>query len=97
MSCYTEEKKLNLGERRRVTLEVWLNDGSEFAVSEPTWALLLGRDAEDSGDCDAVQNGKKWRLTCEVQPQKAGYYTLKYTFGLGTEIIVRNITLKVGG
>jgi hypothetical protein len=89
-------KQFILGERRRVTMEVYLNDKARFVPENCTWELLSGMTAEDSGACETQeQEDGKWWLTCEIQPKARRTYTLQYTFGLGTEIIKRNTEIRV--
>ena len=88
------EKTFELGERRRVTLEVWLSDGQAFQPIDPQWVLTY-MQKEASGACTIVQNGDRWQLTAEVQPKKKGVYRLQYTFGLGTELIKRSVSIRV--
>ena len=91
----SDEKIMELGERRRITLKVWLNDHSTFTPTDCTYQLYLGNTIEAEGSCDAEQDGTDWRLTCEVQPTQRRTYRLQYTFTLGTEIIKRSASLKV--
>lgn len=93
MNC--ERKTLELGERRRVSLEVWLGNGRPLAVAEGTWALLLAGEAEDQGDCETEQREGRWVLTAEIQPRKRRPYRLQYTFRVGTEIIKRSVEICV--
>jgi N-acetylneuraminic acid mutarotase len=86
---------LELGERRRVTLEVWLTDGGTFQPENCKWQLLFGSTAESEGDCDVEQNGTRWRLTGEVEPKKRTTYRLQYSFQMGTEIVKRTVLIKV--
>lgn len=60
-----KERIMELGERRRVTLVLWMEDGA------------------------------RWQLTAEIQPESRGDYRLTYQFGLGTEIIRRSIPIRV--
>ena len=90
-----ETKIFELGERRRITLSVWLNTGQDFVFNgTPTWALSFP-PVEDSGTCEVVQDGKRWNLTAEIQPQKRGNYELQYTFGIGTEIHKKSCKIRV--
>lgn len=90
------EKVFELGERRRVTMEIWLHDGAQFTPTNCTWALMTSSNmVEQSGACEALPDGTKWRLTCEVQPKQRYRYKLQYTFGLGTEIIKRSVDIRV--
>jgi hypothetical protein len=89
------DKTIILGERRIVSLEVWLNDGSTFQPENCTWQLLAGARAEDEGACELEQAGSRWRLSCEIQPKQRLQYKLQYTFSMGTEIIKRSVTIKV--
>jgi hypothetical protein len=89
-------KQFILGERRRVTMEIYLSDKSKFTPENCTWELLSGMTAEEGGTCETVeQEDGKWWLTCEIQPKARRTYTLQYTFELGTEIIKRNTEIKV--
>lgn len=94
MSC-GGEKVFEFGERRRVTLRVWLNDHAEFTPQDCSYQLLLGTKAEAEGACDARQDGDAWELTCEIQPKTRYTYRLQYTFTLGTELVKRSVGIKV--
>jgi hypothetical protein len=87
------------GERRLVTLSVWLADGQTLPLTDPTWALMPSGwrgSVESDGTCDVGDgDGGKKNLTALVQPEKAGSYELEYTFNVGLEIIKRTVTIKV--
>ena len=88
------EKTFELGERRRVTLEVWLSNGQSFQPLDVSWSLRYLQE-EASGSCDVVQEGGKWQLTAEVEPQKRARYRLQFSFGMGTEIVKRSVFINV--
>lgn len=94
MSC-GNDKIFEFGERRRVTMRVWLNDRAQFTPTDCAYQLLVGSNVEAEGACDARQDGDAWELTCEVQPQTRYAYRLQYSFALGTEIIKRSVGIKV--
>lgn len=89
------EKIFELGERRRVTMKVWLNDVASFAPSNGAWELSIGGTKEASGTCEMEASGSNWKLTCEIQPKQRRTYKLQYSFELGTEIIKRSVFIKV--
>ena len=94
MTC-DNEKVFEFGERRRVTMKVWLNDGTSFTPANCKYQLMLGPTVEAEGSCETEQDGTAWNLTCEVQPKQRRAYTLTYTFELGTEIIKRSVGIRV--
>lgn len=49
-----EEKVFEFGERRRVTMAVWLNDGQAFTPASPTYELTKIREVVQSGVCEAT-------------------------------------------
>jgi hypothetical protein len=89
------KKVFEFGERRLVTLSVWLNDMAVFSVMNPTWELVLGNVTEDSGTCDIEQTRKGYDLTALIQPKQRRLYTLRYTFTIGEEIIKRSVQIEV--
>lgn len=89
------EKLMELGERRRITLKIWLEDDKAFTPLAPTWELSKAYEVQDQGECIQAQDGTRWELTAEVEPKGRGDYRLTYQFGIGTEIIRRSIKLKV--
>ncbi len=92
----TNEKVFELGERRRVTLEVWLSNGQTFTPNGAHWVLTpLKLPPEAEGEAEAREENGRWLLTAEVQPKKCAVYSLQYSFGLGTEIIKRSVQIKV--
>lgn len=95
MSCNGNEKIFELGERRRVTMKVWLNDGASFTPTNATFRLLIGSVAEAEGSCELMAEGNAWLLTCEVEPKQRRQYKLQYSFALGTEIIKRSVDIRV--
>lgn len=94
MTC-ENEKVFEFGERRRVTMKVWLNDGAAFTPSDCKYQLMLGPTVEVEGDCEVEQDGTAWKLTCEVQPKQRRPYKLTYIFDLGSEIIKRSVNIRV--
>lgn len=90
-----EEKVFEFGERRRVTMAVWLNDGQSFTPASPTYELTKIRDVVQSGVCEATEDGGRWNLTAEVEPPGLGDYRLSFLFGLGNEKIRRSVRIKV--
>lgn len=91
------EKIFELGERRRVTLEVWLSNGQTFTPTETSWTLSSPSYSapEDSGGCEVQEVSGKWQLTAEVEPKRRSTYTLQFTFHMGTEIVKRSVKLRV--
>lgn len=83
-----------LGERRRITLKVWINGVRSFALDDPTWKLTHA-STEGSGVCESEQDRDVWYLTAEVQPKQRGTYKLQYTFHIGSEIIKRTVEIAV--
>lgn len=92
-----QEKVLEVGERRKVTLDVWLEDGAEFSVENPTWELTVypSETSKASGDCTFVQSGQKWELTAEIEVGQTGLYRLIFSFKLGSEYIRKSILVNV--
>lgn len=91
------EKVFELGERRRVTLEVWLSNGQTFTPANSTWDLSAASypSPEASGSCDVREVSDKWQLTAEVEPKRRSTYKLQFTFGMGTEIVKRSVQIRV--
>lgn len=87
-------KQLLLGERRKISILVWLTDGTAFTPTAPGWELIMGA-IEASGACDVAQDGGKWELTAEIEPKTRTTYRLVYTFGLGSEIVKREVKVVV--
>lgn len=90
-----DTRVMELGERRRITVTLWLKDNRAFTITDPTWELTQANKPLDTGPCEAAQEDTKWRLTAEIQPAARGDYKLTYTFGLGTEIIRRSVRIQV--
>jgi hypothetical protein len=89
------EKRFERGERRFVTLTVWLNSGDDFVLSNPKFELLINSRVEDSGDCSMTKADKGYDLTAMVEPKQRGRYTLIYTFGVGMEIRKKRVIIEV--
>lgn len=90
-----EERVLELTERRRVTMSIWLNDGQSFTPVSPTYELIKTRDVVQSGVCEMAEDGSRWNLTAVVEPPGLGDYRLSFLFGLGDEKIRRSVRIKV--
>lgn len=95
MNCLSNEKVFELGERRKVTMRVWLNDGARFTPRNCTWKLLFAAAAESDGTCETEQDGSAWLLSCIVEPKQRRTYKLQYGFALGEEQILRTVLIKV--
>lgn len=91
------EKIFELGERRKVTLEVWLSNGQTFTPSNVKWDLISSNypSPESSGPCEVQEVSGKWQMTAEVQPKRKTAYKLQFTFGMGSEIIKKSVQIKV--
>ena len=91
------EKLFELGERRRVTLEVWLSNGQTFTPTDSTWELTSASypSPEGSGVCSVREEGGKWQLTAEVEPKRRSTYKLQFSFHMGTEIVKRSVQIRV--
>lgn len=90
------EKIFELGERRRVTLEVWLATGETIPLENAAWTLTpCGGAEEASGTCETEQDGTRWRLTAEVQPETRRLYDLQYGFSMGSELVRRTVRIRV--
>jgi hypothetical protein len=94
MNCNAEIKSFELGERREVTLSVWLADGKEFSIENAEWELSRGT-VEQSGLCNVEYEDNTYKLTALVQPQARGRYKLTYSFMVADEIIRRTATIDV--
>ena len=55
-----KERIMELGERRRVTLVLWMEDGAAFEPVQPTWELSKAQEAPETGTCEAVPDGARW-------------------------------------
>ena len=91
------EKVFELGERRMVTLEVWLSNGQTFTPADCTWNLSAASypSPESSGNCDVREVSGKWQLTAEVEPKRRTTYKLQFTFHMGSEIVKRSVQVRV--
>ncbi len=90
-----KERIMELGERRRITLALWMEDEQQFEPVAPKWELSKAQQVLETGTCEAAPDGVRWQLTAEIQPESRGDYRLTYQFGLGTEIIRRSIPIRV--
>lgn len=89
------ERFMELGERRRVTLRVWLEGDKPFQPQDAKWELIKSQDVVATGPCETAADGATWQLTAEIEPESRGDYRLSYQFGMGTEIVRRSIPIKV--
>lgn len=90
-----DTRVMELGERRRITATLWLEDKQLFTPTAPTWELSQANKVLTTGTCEAAQDESKWNLTAEIEPTARGDYRLTYVFGLGTEIIRRSMRIQV--
>lgn len=91
-----DEIILTLGEKRKLTMDVWLSTGEAFTLQNSTWSLLFAKIEEASGECEVTPvTGNHYHLVAEIQPTKKGVYELSYSFHLGTEIVIRTVIIKV--
>ena len=86
--------EFEFGERRRVSLKVWLCSGTTFQIQNCTWTLTK-KEQEANGACETEADGNGYILTAEVQPKNQGVYKLQYTFEMGSEIIKKSVNIKV--
>ena len=56
-----KERIMELGERRRVTLVLWMEDGASFEPVQPTWELSKAQETPETGTCEAVPDGARWQ------------------------------------
>ena len=91
-----DEIILTLGEKRKLTMDVWLSTGEAFTLQNAEWKLTLQEVEESSGTCIVTaETGNHYHLVAEIQPEEKGVYNLYYEFNLGTEVIIRNVFVKV--
>lgn len=91
-----DEIILTLGEKRKLTMDVWLSTGEAFTLQNAAWQLCFLEEEEASGECVVTPvTGNHYHLVAEIQPLKKGVYELSYTFNLGTEVIIRTVIIKV--
>lgn len=93
--CDSCELTVVIGEKRRVTLWVWIEGDDMPVLSEPMWTLSNDGETESSGTCEMTSEDGRWRLVAVVEPQKLGWYALTVSVLLGDERIIRNATVHV--
>lgn len=93
MNC-NDNLTFEFGERRRVTLKVWINGEPNFLLDNPAWELKKGF-VEAEGAAEAEKDGAAWLLTSEVQPKQHGLYKLQFTFSIATEIFKKTVQINV--
>ena len=69
-----EEKVLQLGERRAITLKIWLKDNAAFTPQNCEWDLSYTDSKEAQGTILPEQDGAYWNLRCEIQPKRIQPY-----------------------
>ncbi len=94
-----EEKTLELGERRRITMRIWLTTGQSFVPTDCRWELkatgCTRPTIEAQGAAEVEEDGTDWYVTAEISPREKRVYKLQFIFGLGSEIIRRTVYINV--
>ena len=91
-----DKKIFLLGERRRVSLYLWLESGLAWMPETPTWTLLApdGTTA-GSGTAEAAETAEGWTLSTLCEPTEKGEWLLLFSFDLGEEHVRRAVRIKV--
>lgn len=92
-----DDKKLfELGERRKVSLSLWLASGLSWTPESPTWELIEpDGTTHSSGTADSVQTTEGWTLSTLCEPDTRGEWRLVFAFDLGEEHLRRSVRIKV--
>lgn len=92
-----DDKKLFiLGERRRVTMYLWLESSVTWTPEDPTWTLYGPDGAEAAhGAAEALQTAEGWSLSTLCEPTARGEWLLLFSFDLGDEHVRRAVRIKV--
>ena len=91
---------LELGERRKLPVQFWLDGETAFTTKDPTWELYKTAGSTEtlhsSGPASAdVGTDNRWTLTALIEPDAEGEWKLTYSFGFGEEKIRRSFRIKV--
>lgn len=91
-----DKKIFELGERRKVSLHLWLESGMSFTPDNPTWELVEpDGDTADTGIAEATQTTEGWTLATLCEPTSRGEWRLYFSFDLGEEHVRRSVRIKV--
>ena len=91
-----DKKIFMLGERRYVSLDIWLESGMSFTPGNPKWTLRAPDGTEgDPAAAGAVQTAQGWTLSALVEPTSRGDWLLTFAFDLGDEHVKRPVRIKV--
>lgn len=83
---------MELGERRRVYLEISLGTSEPFTIRNPVYELTVGDTVEATGKCE-IQD--EHTLICLIEPKKRAYYNLIYTMEIAGEVIKQKVLVYV--
>lgn len=96
MTPRDEKKIFELGERRKVSLHLWLDSGYTWTPENPSWELISPDGATAaSGTAEAVQTAEGWTLSTLCEPTGRGLWRLCFAFDLGEEHVKRSALIKV--
>lgn len=80
-----------LGERRRIILEVTMEDSDAFIISAANFEVCRGALIADSGTAEI--DGHK--ITVWAEPPASGLWQLTVTFCIGGETVKKRVFLRV--
>lgn len=86
-----ETLRMQLGERRMVSVLVEIAGSDNFEIREASYSLTLNGEEADSG----TPNIDDHEMIVYVEPHEVGRYRLKVTFCVGDERIVRDAYIDV--
>lgn len=90
-----DEKKIFLGERRRITLDTWLVNSRPFVVTNASWKLYRRDQLVASGKLVTTQSAHHWLLQAMIEPKDLGLHELVFTYYLGDERMIRRLKINV--
>lgn len=91
-----DKKIFLLGERRRVSLYLWLESDMTWVPENPAWDLMAPDGTKKStGVAEALQTAEGWTLSTLCEPDAKGDWILLFSFDLGDEHVRRAVRIKV--
>lgn len=90
-----DEIKIMLGERRRVTLDTWLETNRPFVMTNAFWELFRKDQKVAGGPLTQARANNHWLLQAMIEPKESGHYLLVYTYYLGDERMKRKLKINV--
>lgn len=96
MTLRDDKKIFELGERRKVSLHLWLESGYAWTPENPTWELISPDGSSTaSGTAEAAQTSEGWTLSTLCEPTCRGLWRLCFAFDMGEEHVKRSALIKV--